>query len=411
MDFSGKTMVNRFEQVELYSPAEYLRRIDVLREVMRKHGVSVLLFCECSEEAYDHWLTGRWFLDMMVVSRDGQVTGILWDEMDESDCLPASAAADFGRYKLQKPYVPPCDRIRVINRLPAEKLAALIAEENPTRIGLVLPDQITLSLKNALLQQIPRAEWIDVSIPVAMARAVKSPEELCAAEQARDIQAKLYEAYDQIVRVGRRTDDINMEIQYLLHEMGGSGVVNARLLNLGPQDEPAPFGGYPERPVAWGDRLYTLLESTGPGMHHVAFGRYLSMGEPSLAYAKTIADSIRIHRYAVSLMKPGTTLKKIADQVQAYAEEMGYPFRRELGWNWMHNMGAFFYAQPSLEDYTEEIPLPENIILHCHPTPYRTFPGFGPEVREETEFLNTYFLTRDGAQDIIRVPFDLRVLG
>ena len=78
MDYYGKDMVARYEQVELFSPAEYRRRIAGVREIMKQKNVDTALFLEPAEETYDHWLTGRRFLDYLIVPAQGECFGILY---------------------------------------------------------------------------------------------------------------------------------------------------------------------------------------------------------------------------------------------------------------------------------------------------------------------------------------------
>ena len=76
----------------------------------------------------------------------------------------------------------------------------------------------------------------------------------------------------------------------------------------------------------------------------------------------------------------------------------------------MHGLGAFFYDQYSLEDYTDELPLQEGLMLHCHPLIYRYFPHLGPDVKEGIHLVNTYRIGPEGAEDLIGTPKDLVVL-
>ena len=114
-------------------------------------------------------------------------------------------------------------------------------------------------------------------------------------------------------------------------------------------------------------------------------------------------NAIKVHNYAVSLMKPNSlSLAQIAVKTRKYANTLGLELRESVGWNWMHGMGAFFYGQYSLEDYTEDLPLQEGIMLHCHPLIYRTFPKLDPNVREGIHLVNTYRIGPGGAEDLVQ---------
>ncbi len=404
-------MVNRYEQVQLFSSAEFARRIACVRSVMEQKQVQVAVFLECATEAYDEWLMGRRFLEYMIVPAEGEVIGVLWDEFDEKDCRASASETDFGRYVFQQPEQPVCDGLRFLNRLSDEEIARQIAAFKPERIGLVLPSYLTAEMSDALAWMLPRAELVDISVEIAVARAVKSAEEVEVARNAARLQRRIYDALPQIIRVGRNMRDVAEEVQYLSMQMGATGVVHSHVICCGPQDVPYhDFHDYDERTIKYGDRFFALMESAGPGHQHLAFGRHFVLGEPDADYAQAVETGLRLHQFAVQQMRPGITLREIADRTNEFAIQNGCTLLQKHGWNWMHSMGGYYYEQFSLEDYTDQIPLKSNVILHCHPLYFRTFPSLGKNAQEDLFVLNTYLVTEDGAQDLCQVPFELKVL-
>lgn len=401
MYYPQKPMINRSEQVQLYSEAEFARRRDGIRRIMSENHVDKLIFLDPCEEAYDEWLTGTRFLEYVVVSGDGSVL-----------CV-SRKGYEGGRFAWTDPSQPFEREEGAYTRcgfLDDGAVARRIASGPPSRIGLVLPEKMNVGLSAALAGACPQAEQIDLSVPVALFRAVKSREELYAAAQSRNIQAAVFDALAQIIRIGRTLGDINEELQYLLMQLGASGMVHAHLICNGPQDAaPASFFGLPpEHKAEYGDRFFALLEGNGPGHHHVAFGRHLLIGEPSREWAKCVDDAVEIHRYAVSLMRPeAVSLAQISVKTRKFANRLGYPLYEHVGWNWMHGMGGYYYEQYSLEDYTEDIPLRNGILLHCHPQIQRPAPNGRSE---DVMILNTYLLTEQGASDLIKIPMGLKVL-
>ena len=412
MNYYGKNMVCRYEQVELFSPAEYRRRIDGVAEIMKRQGVQAVLFPECAEETYDHWLTGRTPLDLVIVLEDGRCFGVLYSELDETG-LP-QGPADYGRYHMQREACdPPCDGVEFLNRLPDERLADLIAAARPGRIGLVLPDHLNAGLCDALTARLPGVEFADLTLDAALFKAVKSDEEVYAVRQSAAAQRKVFEALPQMLRLGRSVREVDREIAYYLSELGCSGVVHGGVHYKGNMDTPAiGMGGRnPDAVLRPSDRVFVMFEANGPGHQHVAFGRHFVFGEPSEAYAGAIAFAIRSHQFAVDLMKPDSlTLAQIAVKTRKFCNRNGYELMERVGWNWMHSMGAYYYEQYSLEDYSEDEPLRSNILLHCHPVTYRTYPDIDPNLREDQFILNTYLVTDQGAQDLSGIPLDLVIL-
>lgn len=404
------TMVNRFERVDAFSPAEYHRRIEGIRAILREKGLDAAVFLECSEETYAQWLMGVRFLEYMIVPAEGEVIGVLWDEMGVAE----SEEPNFGRYLLQKQIRPVCEGIRFVDRVSDERVVELLAAFRPERIGLVFPRRMTAGFACALAEKLPKSVCEDISVDVAVFRAVKSDEEFAAIEITRNAQVRIFEALPMLIREGRRPSEINSDIHYMLASMGGSGVMSAMFVNNGPTDDMlSEHSLYGDRPITPGDRMFVLLEGNAAGQQHVAFGRHFILGEPSRQMLKTIDDEIRAHKYAASLMRADgeTTLAKIAVKTRKFVNSLGYMLQEEVGWNWMHSMGAFFYEQFSVEDYTENEPLRENTILHCHPVMYSYYTENERTLRREVFILNTYRVTKDGPEDLIRVPFEPVILG
>jgi Xaa-Pro aminopeptidase len=201
----------------------------------------------------------------------------------------------------------------------------------------------------------------------------------------------------------------------MLASMGASGTLSCELVNTGATDDSLGESyGMPERKIQKGDRLFAIMEANGAGQQHVAFGRHIIFGEPTAYMRKAVEDEIKAHKYAASLMKADgeTTLAKIAVKTRKFVNGLGYSLQEQVGWNWMHSLGSFIYEQYSVEDYTENIPLREGIILHCHPKLYSYYQDEQNRIlRREVFILNTYRVTKDGPEDLINLPFDPIILN
>lgn len=414
MDHKSWSMVNRFERVNVFSAREYQRRIEGVRRVMREHDVDLAVFLECSEETYGQWMLNVRFLEYMIVPEQGDVTGVMWNELNEAGCRPCQEI-DYERYLTQKPAEAVCPGVRFINRRTDAELVRLIARQRPRRIGLVTPRRMTAAFADALADDLPGVETVDLSIPVALFRAVKSPEELAAIQVSRDTQVKVFQALPYLIREGRTAEEVTDEMRYMLACMGASGTLSCELVNTGDNDDTLSESyGMPDRKIRKGDRLFAIMEANGAGQQHVAFGRHIMFGEPTPFMLKTVEDEIKAHRYAASLMKADgeTTLAQIAVKTRKYANSLGYTLQEQLGWNWMHSLGAFIYEQYAIEDYTEDIPLREGIVLHCHPKLYTHYLDEQNRfIRREVFILNTYRVTRDGPEDLINLPFEPVILN
>ena len=399
-------MINRHEMIDLFSREEYLRRINGLRSIMGQEDLHVLIFTECSEEAYDQWLTGKRLLRYIIVPKQDEVIGVMWSEFDESGCS-CGAEPDFSRYTIQKKPDPLCDGVRFVNCLSDEKLVSMFATERSVRVGVVQPGRMTHSLSCALHKQLPHGELVDVTRPVSIFRSIKSEEELAAIRNTRDVQVRIFEALPQMLRVGRRMRDVNNELRHMLMSYGATGTLSALVTNNG-QGVIALSENYGEndRVLAHGDTLFALMEANSAGQQHMAFGRHLVLGEPPEGMLSTVQNSVKVHRFAASMFRPGETLANIAVATRKYANTLGYHLREELGWNWMHSLGAFIYEQYAIEDIGETWPLQEGQVLHCHPMLYSYYNEGTRIIRKEVMVLNTYRVGKNGPEDLVNVPFD-----
>jgi Xaa-Pro aminopeptidase len=408
MELDQAKMVNEFERIDVFSSGEYRRRINGIRSIMKDKNVRTLIFLEAAEETYAQWMLGVRFLEYIIVPSEDDVIGVLWDELDESGCK-SHETADYKRYLIQKPVTPVCEGIRFINRIADEGIVELLSQMSGERLGVVAPKRMTKEFADAMKEKMPHTELVDLSVDVALFRAVKSREEFEAIQISVDTQKKVFEALPAMIRPGRTAHEITYEMRYMLAQMGASGTLSCDLVNNGPtNDMLSEHSDLGDRRIEYGDRLFALMEANGPGQQHAAFGRHLVLGDPDDEMLKAVHDEIRAHKYAASLMKADgkTTLSQIAVKTRKYVNRMGYQLQEQIGWNWMHSLGAFIYEQYSLEDYTEDIPLRENTILHCHPLIYNYLTVNGQLKRREVFILNTYKVTAGGPVDLIDIPFE-----
>ena len=75
MKLQDLRMLDRYEQVRLYTPAEFERRWQVARSVMQTHGCRTLVVFSPSFEGYDQWLADVRGLNLVIVPESGAVPG------------------------------------------------------------------------------------------------------------------------------------------------------------------------------------------------------------------------------------------------------------------------------------------------------------------------------------------------
>lgn len=404
MDRQSCTMLDRYEQVDMYSRDEFIRRWTLTRRIMQEHDCQALLVCSAASEGFDQWLTGVHNAALAILPMEGPtvavLTGCVWDGRTDN--------AQSWVSHINRNLVRPLFEDMVVNE--AFDVRCLGCLGRAPRIGMIHGSSMSAALKDHLEAALPGAVYVDLKLPLSLARAVKSPEELAAIRKASLAHEKTMAACMQIIRPGRTLRDVSHDIMQSICLMGaGNALIHAFIISIGEQDgmnDMRPYFAFPGRTFAYGDRLFVLLETNGPGGHITAIGRFFSIGEPSKGYRDAVDISIRSQDLAASMLRPGETLSHIARETGRFIEASGYG----TAWDqcFMHGMGYFMYEQYALHDMTSDIPLQENVMLHAHPVVKRFYPGC-PEP-ETIHHLDAYIVRPQGGQCTNRMPRKLFVI-
>lgn len=407
----GKPMIQRYEQVEIFTEAEYARRQALIRKIMEEEDVDLLLVLGAPQDAFDQWLTGQRLLGEIIVPKNAEITGVFLSETNPAlSLLPQSETPDFRRYLYRQPGPIQAHGVRFRDPMDAQSFAAFIGRYAPRTIGLVHPEALRFSLREALKEQLPSAEWKDITVAASLRKSVKSPEEIAAIAIANRIHERVMLAMPQVLRQGRTVFDIQNEITWMLHAMGsGNTLVHHWIIMPGDQtaeSDPGPSKvKYPGYTLKAGDRVMVLLESNGPGGHHVAIARHFTLGPVHETYRKIVDVAARSQAFAASMLRPGENLRHIADETRAFIERCGYVTCDQ---NFMHGLGLTYFEPYSLNHYSESLPLPENAFLHAHPI-VRTFltDETGRKYRYESFVLDTFLVRPEGGLRTTSLPHDI----
>lgn len=407
MILEGKRMRDRYEQVEMYSKEEYARRARLVRTEMKKGGVEALLILNDTGESYDHWMTGKEFLDYVIVPIEGEIIGVLFDEIDESGIKENIERADFERYIHQKAFTTVAENVRFINPVSENTLAKLIAGFGTKRLGLINPDFLPWLLDEALKKEIPELEYVDLTKEIDSQKTRKSEEELECIRMAGVVQTQMMEALEHMLRPGRHLKEVRTEVRDQIVSMGASGFLHCMLINLGNQMEIAPpFDPYSDDVIIKeGDRFFALYESNSYGGHCTAMGRIFILGKATEEYKQAVQFAVEVNEFAAARMKPGNTLRKIVAETRSFVTLKGHNLKRMC---WMHGLSTATYGEQfGVNDISYDWPLTEGAVLHCHPITNRYMPWLGGGVWEEAWELNTYLVTPEGGKSLVKYPLGL----
>ena len=262
MDRQRCTMLDRYEQVDMYSRGEFVRRWTLTRRIMQEHDCQALLVCSAASEGFDQWLTGVHNAALAILPMEGPavavLTGRVWDDrMDNAQ----SRVSRINRNLVRPLY----EDIAVDEAFDVRRLGC---PGRAPRIGLIHGSGMSAALKDHLEAALPGAVYVDLKLPLSLARAVKSPEELAAIRRASLAHEKAMAACMHIIRPGRTLRDVSHDIMQSMCLMGaGNALIHAFIISIGEQDgmnDMRPYFAFPGRTFAYGDRLLCCWRPTAP---------------------------------------------------------------------------------------------------------------------------------------------------
>ena len=407
MILQGKTMRDRYEQVEMYSKAEFHRRAEIVREELRRESLKAAIVVNPANEGWECWLTGKEFMEYVIVPVEGEIIGVLFDEIDESGYEDKTDTVDFDRYVHQHKFVTNADNVRFINRISDAGIAQMLIDRCGSRIGLINAAFLTCGLEDALKSINPDACFVDITRQIAVRKTQKSEEELESVKMAGIVQGQMMEALEHMLRPGRHLKEIRTEVRDQIVALGAGGFLHCMLIWLGNQDEVSPpFDPFSDDVIVRkGDRFFALYEANSYGGHCTAMGRVFILGKASEEYRKAIEFAADNNRFAASCMKPGVTLKEIRAKTEAFAGMKGHKIKRMC---WIHGLSVSTYGEVFyMNDESDTWPLTDGALLHCHPISTRYMPWVNGGAWEEAWELNTYVVTPEGGKSLVKYPLGL----
>jgi Xaa-Pro aminopeptidase len=96
--------------------------------------------------------------------------------------------------------------------------------------------------------------------------------------------------------------------------------------------------------------------------------------------------TVKANQFAGSMLKPGIRLTDIVKATRAYIESWGYETNNQ---NYMHGLGGSTNEQFSINSWTEDIPMKENMYVHCHPMIRRWYGNAANYFLTQDTYLNT----------------------
>ncbi len=412
MDFYSKKMVNRYEQIQGYSEQEFERRWNAVRTMMKQQDVGVLLVIEGYWEGETQWLLGlenTRRCDYVVIPEEGELTAVFGRKL-------AHAGEDIALEPWRMPwnggYDPVHPNIRCVSKLDVSLLKAAAGVSR--RVGIHNYGYMSAELKEALLEEIPGVELVDLSGQLHFLSAVKSEEELEYLREGDKLNEKLLYAAVTMLRPGNTVQSVAKEMMHLAAELGSDTFqVHECLFCEGMDGEEPRFpegsGSYPGNVIRTGERYMVISETNGIGGMHTAIGRPFMVGQEPCEETKKLWQAfLKAQDNACRLMKTGARLQDVYNENYRFINAMGYVTNVQ---QYIHGIGYCYAERPYLHDRndcgTSFMPLVPNISVICHPIIIQEYAAGG--ARSSAFGVDTVLTGDDGARITNHFPREIMI--
>ncbi len=303
---------------------EYAARLAKVREAMADLGCEVLVVTDPANMA---WLTGYegWSFYVHQAVIIGPEGAPLWWGRG-MDALGAKRTVYMGPddiFGYEDSYVQNPDKH------PMEDLAGLIKARGwaGKRIGLEMDNYyFTAAAYMSLVQELPKAKWVNANVLVNWQRAVKSEAEITFMRRAARIVEHMHATILERAEPG-------MKKNALVAEIAHAGITGAdghwgdypAIVPLAPsgEDATAPHLTWDDSPLKPGES--TFFEIAGVyRRYHAPQSRTLFLGEPPAKYRRAEAAVLEAVEAGMAQAKPGNEAQDIANAFNATLNRLGF---------------------------------------------------------------------------------------
>lgn len=410
MKLTDRKMLERFEQILFFGKEEMERRWALARSVMKEQQADYLMVLEGSYEGYNHWFMGNRECEAILIPKEGEITVVLGKNISKDEEYRWSRPTDFDKWIARKPVQSVHENLHFVDSFDARDIKKDCPDKENLRIAMIHPEVLKNTWYEEMKQVLGEFSYFDIGLALDAVRVIKGPEEQYLIQQVNKMNEKLMSSVGVVIRPGRPLKEVTDELQYMAMKLGSGGhFVHVFCLNCGPQDEISPDGmgrrDYPGLTLRYGDKVFVLIETNGPGGHYSALGRYCILGQPSEDMKKYWDMAVKAQKNAARMMKPGVTVRMISDENKKYIESCGFITNDQ---NYLHSLGFQYGEQPYLNAPSENTPLQAGMHYIAHPVIQRPYKG--TTEMDGIFALDTYYVTESGGVRANDFPQDLIIL-
>ena len=410
MKLTDRKMLERFEQVLFFGKEEMERRWALARSVMEEQQADYFMVLEGSYEGYNHWFMGNRECEAILIPKEGEITVVLGKNISKDEEYRWSRPTDFDKWIARKPVQSVHENLHFVDSFDARDIKKGCPDKENLRIAMIHPEVLKNTWYEEMKQVLGEFSYFDIGLALDAVRVIKGPEEQYLIRQVNKMNEKLMSSVGTVIRPGKSLKDVTDELQYMAMKLGSGGhFVHVFCLNCGPQDEISSDGmerrDYPGLTLQYGDKVFVLIETNGPGGHYSALGRYCILGQPSEDMKKYWDMAVKAQKNAARMMKPGVTVRMISDENKKHIESCGFITNDQ---NYLHSLGFQYGEQPYLNAPSENTPLQAGMHYIAHPVIQRPYKG--TTEMDGIFALDTYYVTENGGVRANDFPQDLIIL-
>ena len=387
-----------------FSDIEFQRRYDLVRDLMRREGLSALVVFGNSginrhNEANIFWLTN--YLDLhhnyLVFPLDGEstlLTGLV-NHVPNARSIAVIEDTRWGTYDPAKEIVAKLKKTGIW-----KGRVGLVGVN--AKFGMGMPYQHYATLK----EELPEVEWIDVTRGFTRLRTVKSEEEFEWLQKAANFTDMTIEALEAEVRPGLTEYDLMGIIEGSYRRKGGQPHI--AFLRSMPMDEPTacvPAQNITDRVIQRGDVIIMEISASYWG-YSGQIHRPIAVGsDPTPEWQKLYDIGVQAYGRMCEAIRPGATEGDVI-KASSVIGESGYRIYDDL----IHGYGVDIHPpliDSSCCDYwpwDDSHPAPagrifaEDMAMVVQPNPITPDERMGLQVGALTR------VTKDGAVSMQKYP-------
>lgn len=346
---------------------EYVARIRKCRKLMKERDLNALLvFSDHYWNANARYLLGYTFqpihgIVIIVIPPTGDPTLII-DRVWGVDAVKARVWIDEVR-----PFVFTGEYGKNVG---FAKLSRKVLDEKGVpegRIGVAGTWLMPVYLYESLKREMPKAEFVDVTVPVEKLRMIKTPREIEHMRKVASIADAGIVAGMEVVIEGVTECEVALSSQRAIMENGADSI-NWMMVQSGSDSQfPVRFQGafsFTNRKIQRGDLVHSDVCAVYKG-YYGDLARTKIVGDAPKEKVDLADAVLKVETALIDAIKPGVKAVELHNLSKRTTEELGYIKNWPPGFFWGHGTGLIHDEHPWFVpgDYT---PLEPNMVVNVH---------------------------------------------